>query len=57
VAACISSVLVDVCMSHRSGVDCTPEHCNVHIGGDEWSIVCPSCCTRGKEPLEVACAP
>jgi len=27
------------------------------LGGDEWSVVCPSCYTHGKEPLEVACVP
>jgi hypothetical protein len=57
VAAYISSVLVDVCMSHHSGVDSIPEQCDVRIGGDEWSVLCPSCYTHGKEPLEVACVP
>ena len=30
-AACISCVLVDVFMSHRSGMDSTPEPCDIHI--------------------------
>jgi hypothetical protein len=27
------------------------------LGGDEWSVLCPSCYTHGKEPLEVVLAP
>jgi hypothetical protein len=27
------------------------------LGGGEWPVLCPSCYTHGKEPLEVALVP